>query len=106
MKKTRTCQQTDCLEATTGGYCAFHHLALVTGPETFSGILTEVGGLDGKALLGVIFDILDEPMPEPVCRHESLLGGCYLADSAEFPGVSRTPWELRAATYSQGIPLN
>ena len=106
MKTTRTCQQTDCQEATSGGYCAFHHLAIVTGPETFSGILSEVGGLDGTALLGVIFDILDEPMPEPVCRHDSRLGGCYLADRAEFPGLSRTPWELRAATYSQGIPLN
>ena len=106
MKTTRTCQQPDCPEETTGGYCAFHNLAFVTGPETFSGLLNEVGGLDGTALLGVIFDTLDEPMPELTCRHDARLGGCYLTETAEFPGVSRSPWELRAATYSQGIPLN
>ncbi len=106
MKTTKTCRQTDCKEATTDGYCAFHHFAFVTGSETFSGILEPVGGLDGTALLGVIFDVLDEPLSEPVCRHDSQLGACYLTETAEFLGLSRTPWELRAATYSLGIPLN
>lgn len=106
MKTTRTCQQTNCTEAVTGGYCAFHHLAFVSAPDTFSGILNAVGGLDGNALLSVVFEILDEPAPEPVCGHDARLGACYLTDRAEFPGVSRTPWELRAATYSLGIPLN
>ena len=102
----RTCQHTDCAESTTSGYCAFHHLAIVTGADTFSGVLDSVGGLDATALLGVIFDILDEPVPEPACAHDARLGACFLTDVAEFPGVSRTPWELRAATYSLGIPLN
>ena len=106
MKTTRTCQQAGCTESTTDEYCAFHHLALITGPDTFSGLLDAVGGLDGTALLGVIFDVLDEPVPAPVCRHDARLGACYLTCAAEFPGVSRTPWELRAATYSLGIPLN
>lgn len=106
MKTTRTCQQTKCTEPVTGGYCAFHHLAFVSAPDTFSGILTAVGGLDGNALLSVVFDMLDEPVPEPECGHDARLGACYLTEKAEFPGVSRTPWELRAATYSLGIPLN
>lgn len=106
MKKTQTCRQAHCTETTTDGYCAFHHLALVSGPDTFAGILDAVGGIDGAALLEVVFDVLDEPVPELRCRHDSRLGSCYLSDVAEFPGVSRTPWELRAATYSLGIPLN
>jgi hypothetical protein len=106
MKTTSTCQQANCTEPTTDGYCAFHHLAFVSGPDLFAGLLDSVGSLDGTSLLAVIFDLLDESVPEPTCRHAGRLGGCYLVDSAEFPGLSRTPWELRAATYSLGIPLN
>jgi hypothetical protein len=106
MKTTSTCQQADCTEPTTGGYCAFHHLAFVSGPDIFTGLLESIGSLEGTALLGVIFDILDEPVPEPMCRHDARLGACYLGFAAGFPGLSRTPWELRAATYSLGIPLN
>lgn len=106
MKTTRTCQQAHCTERTDDGYCAFHHLALVSGREIFSGLLDAIGGLEGSALLGVIFDLLDEPVPEPLCRHDARLGGCYLSDGTEFLGLSRTPWELRAASYSLGIPLN
>lgn len=107
MKKTSICQLTDCDEPTLDGLCAFHHLALVTGPDLFTGLLTEVGGLDGQALLGVIFDVLDgEPDAEPVCHHDGRLGACYLAPWSELPGLGRTSWELRAATYSLGIPLN
>jgi len=106
MKTTRTCRHLECTESTTDGYCAFHHLAIVTGPDTFSGLLDGVGGLDGNALLEVILDLIDESIPEPSCRHDARLGGCYLTETAEFPGFSRNPWELRAATYSQGIPLN
>ncbi len=106
MKTTRTCQQAGCTEATSDGYCAFHHLAIVTGPDTFSGLLDSVGGIDGAALLEVVFDTLDQPKVEPICRHDARLGACYLTDVAEFPGIARTPWELRAATYSLGIPLN
>ncbi len=106
MKTTSTCQQANCPETTTGGYCAFHHLAFVTGSDIFSGLLESIGSLDGSALLGVVFDLLEEPMPEPTCRHDGRLGGCYLTPTAELPGLSRTAWELRAATYSLGIPLN
>lgn len=106
METTRTCQQAQCTEQTDDDYCAFHHLALVSGKDIFTGLLDAIGGLEGTTLLGVIFDLLDEPVPEPHCRHDARLGGCYLADQAELPGLSRTPWELRAATYSLGIPLN
>ncbi len=106
MKKTTTCQQADCTETTPGGYCAFHHLAFVSGPDVFSGLLDSIGSLEGTALLEVIFDLLDEVAPEPACRHHGRLGACYLVPAAAFPGLSRTPWELRAATYSLGIPLN
>lgn len=106
MKTTRTCQQANCTENTTGGYCAFHHLAFVTGSDIFSGLLESIGGLDESALLSVVFDLLEEPAPEPTCRHDGRLGACYLSSNADLPGLSRTPWELRAATYSLGIPLN
>ena len=106
MKRTTTCQQASCTQPTSDGYCAFHHLALVSGSDIFSGLLDSIGSLDGTALLSVVFDILDEPMPEPACRHDGRLGACYLGADTEFPGLSRTPWELRAATYSLGIPLN
>ena len=106
MKNTTTCQEATCTEVAADRYCAFHYLALVTGADLFAGLLEGVGGMSGAAVLGFVFDILDEPTPAPVCRHDSPLGACYLTDTAEFPGVSRTPWELRAATYSLGIPLN
>ncbi len=112
MKKTSTCEDTTCTEAVDDRYCAFHHLALVTGADLFAGLLDGVGGLDGSAMLGFLFEILDEPTPAIapptalVCQHDSPLGSCYLADVAELPGFSRTTWELRAATYSLGIPLN
>ena len=107
MKKTSICQLTDCDEPTVDGLCAFHHLALVTGPDLFMGLLSEVGGFDGEALLGVIFDVLEgEPSVELLCHHDGRLGACYLASIPELPGLGRTSWELRAATYSLGIPLN
>ena len=107
MEKTSTCQLTDCDEQAADGFCAFHHLALVTGPDLFAGLLSEVGGLDGQALLGVIFDVMDDQLTTELrCHHDAHLGGCYLASLPELPGLARTPWELRAATYSLGIPLN
>lgn len=106
MKKTSTCQDHNCTEAVSDQFCAFHHLANVTGADLFSGILEGVGGLSGTAVLGFLFEILDEPTPVPLCHHDAPLGACYLAHTAEFPGVSRTPWELRATAYSLGIPLN
>ena len=106
MKTTRTCRHLECTEATTSGYCAFHHLAIVSGPDTFSSLLDGVGGIDGTSLLEVILDLIDEEVPEPICRHEARLGGCYLTETSQFPGFSRNPWELRAATHSLGIPLN
>lgn len=106
MKTTRTCQQATCTEPTSSGYCAFHHLAFVSGTDIFTGLIESIGSLEGTALLQVIFDILDEPVPEPECRHDGRLGACYLSSRAELPGFSRTPWELRAAVYSLGIPLN
>lgn len=106
MKKTRTCQDPTCTEAAADRYCAFHHLALVTGADLFSGLLEGVGGMSGQAVLGFLFEILDEPVPVPLCRHDAPLGSCYLSEAAEFPGATRTPWELRASAYSLGIPLN
>ena len=107
MDTTKTCRQTECTEDTADGYCAFHYLAFVSGLETFRGLLDEVGGLGGEALLGVIFDLAEvEPAPDLLCRHDARLGDCYLTDTAEFSGMARTPWELRAAAYSLGIPLN
>ncbi len=107
MDTTKTCQQTGCAEDTAGGYCAFHHLAFVSGPDTFSGLLDEVGGLGEEAILGVLFDLVDvEPAPDLLCWHDARLGDCYLTEVAEFPGMARNPWELRAAAYSLGIPLN
>ena len=106
MKRTTTCRQANCTESASNGYCAFHHLALVSGSDIFSGLLDSIGSLDGSELLGVIFEILDEPVPEPTCRHDGRLGACFLSSTDAFAGLSRTPWELRAATYSLGIPLN
>ena len=106
MKTTSTCQQANCTETTTDGYCAFHHLAFISGADLFSGLLESIGSLEGTELLSVVFDLLDEPLPEPTCHHDGRLGSCYLSCRAEFPGLGRTPWELRAATYSLGIPLN
>lgn len=107
MKKTSTCQVSGCNEPTLEGLCAFHHLALVTEADLFTGLFSEVGGLDGQALLGVIFDVIDEEsIPELRCHHDARLGACYLASLSELPGLGRTTWELRAVTYSLGIPLN
>ena len=107
MDTTETCQEAGCAENAANGYCAFHHLAYVSGPDTFRGLLDEVGGLGEEALLGVIFDLMDaEPETDLLCRHDARLGDCYLTDMSEFPGMARTPWELRAAAYSLGIPLN
>ena len=106
MKRTTTCRQDNCTESTTDGYCAFHHLAFVSGSDTFTGLLDSIGGLDGSDLLGKIFEILDEPEPQPTCRHDGPLGACYLSTADGLLGLGRTPWELRAATYSLGIPLN
>lgn len=106
MKTTRSCTQANCTEQTTGDYCAFHHLALVSGTDIFAGLLESIGSLEGTALLQVVFDLLDEPLPEPQCKHSGRLGACYLTTCAGLPGLSRTPWELRAAVFSLGIPLN
>ena len=106
MKTTSNCQQAHCTETATDEYCAFHHLALISGPDLFSGLLESIGGLEGTALLSVVFDLLEEPLPEPTCRHDGRLGACYLTYRPEFPGLSRTPWEIRSATFSRGIPLN
>ena len=82
-------------------------LPMSPAPTHFAGSWTGWGGLGEEALLGVIFDLEEvEPAPDLLCRHDARLGDCYLTDVAEFPGMARTPWELRAAAYSLGIPLN
>lgn len=107
MDTTKTCQQTGCAEGTADGFCAFHHLAFIEGPGTFRGLLDGVGGLGEEALLEVIFDLAEvAPPPDLLCWHDARLGDCYLTETAELPGMARTPWELRAAAYSLGIPLN
>lgn len=108
MEKNSTCQITDCDEQTRDGFCAFHYLAFVTGPDLFTSLLAEFGGLDGQAVLSVIFDTLDEEEVDTDlrCRHDGRLGACYLDPRPELPGMGRPSWELRAATYSLGIPLN
>lgn len=60
-------------------------------------------------------DVLDEatfaPLDKPdgqdfvwMCQHGSIMGDCFLSSGNEFPGLSRSQWEIRAEM--SGVTLN
>ena len=95
------CERPECQLPAPARLCAFHQLEISVLHEVFEMAATAV-------------DVTPEIAPVPVqvwdegprCRHDGGFGVCYLTSEHHLPGFGDTPWELRAATYSKGIPLN
>ena len=87
------------------------------------GIMCHMTECSERRLRGFLFcwshqleiDFLDEatfaPLDKPesqdfvwMCQHGSLMGDCFLSSGNEFPGLSRSQWEIRAEM--SGVTLN
>lgn len=87
------------------------------------GIMCHMPECGERRLRGFLFcwshqleiDILEEETPRQttmpdnqdfvwMCQHGSIMGDCFLSSDNEFPGLSRSQWEMRAEM--SGITLN
>lgn len=94
-----TCERPECELPAPARLCAFHNLEVSILQEVFEMAATAVEATP----LAPPMALFDEM---PLCRHDGAFGACYLTTDQHLPGFGSTPWELRAAVYSQGIPLN
>lgn len=92
------CERPDCQLPAPARLCAFHNLEVSILNEVFEMAATAVEVTPSPPL--VLFDEM------PLCRHDGAFGACYLTSEPHLPGFGDTPWEMRAAIYSKGIPLN